>query len=86
MDTKKWNRFKEKKKKKTTIENKNVIEKNQNEETLKKNEKVESDIMDFGYLRFRKLTFEVKLVLKLEKFSVLAFSCNTKVNTKWIEY
>lgn len=30
--------------------------------------------MDCGYLRFRKLTFEVKLVLKLEKFSVLVFS------------
>lgn len=28
------------------------------------------------YRRFRKLTLEVKLVLKLEKFSVPAFSCN----------
>lgn len=31
-----------------------------------------------NYLRFRKLTFEVKLVLKLEKFSVPVFSLNRK--------
>lgn len=35
-------------------------------------------LMGFGYLRFRKLTFEVKLVLKFEKFSVLAFSWKNK--------
>lgn len=62
---------------KRTIENENVSERTENEESLKRNEKVKIDIMGFDYLRFRKLTFEVKLVLKLEKFSVLAFSYNT---------
>lgn len=33
-----------------------------------------------NYLRFRKLTFEVKLLLKLEKFSVPVFSC---FDRKW---
>lgn len=32
-------------------------------------------IKRINYLRFRKLTFEVKLLLKLEKFSVPLFSC-----------
>lgn len=41
---------------------------------------------DFTYRRFKKLTLEVKLVLKLEKFSVLDFSCYFKNGEKYFVY
>lgn len=49
---------------------------NNNNNTDSNNQWHADDCTESTYRRFRKLTLDVKLVLKLEKFSVPAFSCN----------
>lgn len=47
-------------------------------QNARRNERSAANCAEFTYRRFRKLTLEVKLVLKLEKFSVPAFSCSQR--------